>query len=369
LEVTTFRREGRYRDRRHPQTVTYSASIEDDLARRDFTISAMALDLQGHLLDPYGGLRDVTDGRIVSVGEARDRFREDPLRMLRAVRFVGLESPSGSSFRLARALDDAIRSMKFLLIEISAERQRAELEALLSYPHFADALRALNTSGLLGVMWPEWVSVQDFDQHHPRHPFRLDEHSIRTAEAGPTVTLRLAGLLHDIAKPSCFWQDGHKAGHFYGHDRVGSVYATEILRRMTWDRPTIERVAWLIKYHLYPLETAGDKALRRLIREGGLERVQDLITLRTMDVRGVGEDWEARGAVAERISLLGEHLVGTTVPLALTGWDVMAITGSGPGPQVGLWLKKLQDFVDDNPQDNQHDILTQKLREWMRRSP
>lgn len=356
IEVTTFRREGRYRDGRHPEQVQFATSIEEDLSRRDFTMNAIAMAFDGTLIDPHGGVRDLARGHIVTVGDPEDRFHEDPLRMLRAIRFVGRDV-NGRPMRLDSKAFRAIQQLKDRIVNVSGERQRDEITKLLATPHFSDALAMLDETGILGVVWPEWVACRNFIQHRPHHGKPIHEHLLETARWGSTPLLRLVGLLHDIAKPSCFWQDESGIGHFYGHDRVGALYVSRMLARLAWDSATIERVALLIELHRFPWEVAEDRAIRRLIREHGEEVVAELLDLRSMDVRGAGSVWDQEALVRRRVTTLQTEPPAALRQVQASGHDIMKWTGLSPGPEVGRWLTRLQDWVDDDPRRNRREML------------
>ncbi len=362
VEITTFRRDGRYVDGRHPQMVTFGDTLEEDLARRDFTMNAMAIEWDGRLVDPFGGARDLQAGQIVAVGRADHRFAEDPLRMMRAVRFTGLDH-HGHPLALAPSVMAAIQRLKPLLLNVSAERQRDELMKLLDEPHFGSALRSLDASGLLGIMWPEWVATQGFDQQTPYHPWPLHEHLLVTAGAGPSPLLRLTGLLHDIGKPSCFWVDEHGTGHFYDHERLGAIMARRLLERLAFDRAAIDRVSILIAQHMFPWESAGAKTMRRMIREHGDEIIEQLLELRRMDVAGQGRVWDPDHAVRNTVTSLLQERPPALRHLAINGHAVMHATGVQPGPAVGRYLEALHDWVDEDPARNTPDQLLQRLHE------
>lgn len=356
IEVTTFRRDGRYRDGRRPDHVQFATSIEEDLSRRDFTMNALAMAYNGTLIDPHGGERDLARGQIVTVGDPEARFDEDPLRMLRAIRFVGLDIQD-RAMRLEPRVFQAIQQLKGRIVNVSGERQQSELKKLLAAPHFGDALTMLDETGILGVIWPEWVATRNFMQHHPRHAEPVHQHLLETARVGPTPFLRLVGLLHDIAKPSCFWQDASGMGHFHGHDRVGALYASRMLARLAWDKASVDHVALLIALHMFPWEEAGDRAIRRLIREQGAEVVAELLDLRSMDVRGAGRVWNQEAWVRQRVATLQAEHQKIPRQVQASGHDIMEWTGLAPGRQVGQWLAQLQDWVDEDPERNSLDRL------------
>lgn len=361
-EITTFRRDGRYADGRHPQTVTFGDTLEEDLARRDFTMNAMAIEWEGRLVDPFDGAQDLAKGLIATVGRAEHRFAEDPLRMMRAVRFTGLDH-QGRPLALAPSVLAAIQRLKPLILNVSAERQRDELMKLLGEPHFGAALRNLDASGLLGIIWPEWVATRGFDQQNPHHPWPLHEHLLVTASAGTSPLLRLTGLLHDIGKPSCLWTDEHGIGHFYDHDRLGAIMARRLLERLAFDRATIDRVSTLIAQHMFPWESAGVKAMRRMIREQGGAIIEQLLDLRRMDAAGQGRVWDQDHIVRDAVAGLLQESPLASRRLAINGHDVMRVTGDPSGPRVGRYLAALQDWVDEDPERNTSDQLLKRLHE------
>ena len=356
--MTTFRKDGRYADGRHPQRVTFAQTIEEDLSRRDFTMNAMALTFDGQLIDPFGGQEDLDDRIIRAVGEASDRFQEDPLRMWRAVRFTGL------GLVLSLGTEYAVQRYRHLLIHVSAERQRDELLKGLDSVHVERFLRAASRLGVLGVRWPEWEAAVGFDQHNPYHTKTVHEHLIDTASGGSTQLLRLTGLLHDIAKPSCFCWGLDDVGHFYGHEHVGAVYTRSMLERLAFDKKTIDAVCTLIDQHMFPWDEAGKPAIRRMLREHGEETVQHLLELRRMDVIGSGRRWETEESVRAKVQAVMEEVLVAKRTLAISGNDVMRVAGIPPGPLVGQYLARLQTWVDEDPARNNQDLLVQQLHMW-----
>lgn len=357
-EVTTFRRDGRYQDGRHPQTVTFTNTIEEDLARRDFTINAMALSLEGILIDPYGGQRDLYQSTIRTVGDPVRRFQEDPLRLWRAVRMIGLDH-AGHSLTLSSVTAETIQRYKALSLSVSAERQRDELCKLLQTPHFDQALRAADDLGLISLIWPEWEATRHFNQRNPHHRYLLHDHNLMTASLGPTPLLRLAGLLHDIAKPQCLVLDNDGIGHFYDHAEIGARYVRSMLTRLRFPLHTIESVAILVNLHMFPWEEASLKAQRRLVRTIGEARVQELLTLYRMDLIATGtvSQWDNEDAVRKAVASLfdwGEEppAFGKAPPLAVSGRDVMSWCKIPPGKAVGQWLERIADWVDEDPARN-----------------
>ncbi len=364
IEVTTFRKEGRYKDGRHPQDVKFAETIEEDLSRRDFTINAMALSWDGELIDPYEGYQDIINRQIITVGDAVDRFTEDPLRMLRGIRFTGLDA-HGDPFVLGIGVAMEITRLKPLILNVSGERQRDELMKILSQPHFEFALQMLVSTGLLGIIWPEWVAAYNFDQQNKHHNVYkyVHEHLLMTSIAGKTPLMRLVGLLHDIGKPSCFVVDDKGQGHFYEHDHVGAIYARRMLERLAFDRDTIDHVTMLIDQHMFPWDEAGHKSIRRMVREHGLERVHELLELRRMDVAGSGREWENQKKVWNKVQKAVENVPDKAEwKLEISGKDVMEVKGIGSGPEVGRYLRILTDWVDEHPEFNTYEALMSQLK-------
>jgi len=357
VEITTFRKDGRYTDGRHPNTVTYAETIEEDLSRRDFTMNAMALTLTGDLIDLFGGKSDLHHQRIKTVGDPADRFQEDPLRMWRAVRFVGM------GMELETATAQAIWRYKPLLAHVSRERQRDELMKLLTLPRCQEAMQVAVNFGVLPVVWPEWFGTMACDQRNPHHLNKtVEQHLLATMAAGTTPLMRLVGLLHDIAKPSCYWLDPQETGHFYGHDALGAVYARSMLERLAFDKKTVDRVCRLIEHHMFPWEESGKPAIRRMIREHGEAVVQDLLELRRMDIVGSGRRWETEGCVRAKVQAVMEEVPVAKRTLAVSGHDVMEVAGIPPGPLVGEYLTRLQTWVDDDPARNSREQLLEQIQ-------
>ncbi len=360
VEVTTFRKDGRYVDGRHPQTVQFAETLEEDLSRRDFTINAMALTPDGGLIDPWGGLEDLQASLLRAVGVPDERFQEDPLRMWRAVRQVGQ-----LGVQLTEPVRQAILRYRNLVQFVSVERQRDELMKGLGNPNVEGFLRAAtHDTGLLFVLWPEFLAAQGFDQYNRWHTKDVLEHLIATAVTGSPPVLRLTGLLHDIAKPACFWRGPDGQGHFYGHDTLGARYAEAMLRRLAFDKATVHYVMHLIAQHMFPWDEAGTKALRRMVREQGEATVQDLLELRRMDVIGSGRCWANEAEVRAKVSRLLEEVPEEHRRLAISGHAVMEIWGIPPGPKVGEILQHAQALVDEDPEWNQRDRLVERLRVW-----
>jgi putative nucleotidyltransferase with HDIG domain len=351
VEVTTYRIDSEYSDHRHPDAVAFTHSLYEDLARRDFTINAMAWD--GHLRDPHGGARDLRDRLIRAVGDANERFREDALRMLRAVRFA-----TTLGFRIEETTAAAIRSNAELMRAVSAERIQQEFRRILAVPKPSGAFRLMSELGLATVIFPELDQSRDVPQEKAAAQ-DVYGHLLATLDATPQddVVLRLAGLLHDIGKPDTF-QDGH----FYQHEYVGEAKAKRILRRWKFPKDEIEAVAHLVRNHMFWYQDEWtDSAVRRFIRKVGLENIPTLYALRRADNIGSGarqprmvkleELWQRIQAEINKESAFSLR------DLKIDGNDVMAALGVPPGPVVGRTLDWLFERVLDEPSLNQREAL------------
>lgn len=365
-DVLTLRREGEYKDRRRPSRVTFSRSIRADLARRDFTINAMAVDLRtGALLDPFLGREDLAAGLLRTVGRPERRFEEDALRILRAVRF---RAQLGLSFHpaLARALSDAGRG-GLALPALSAERIRDELTAALTAPGSGGALRDLARYGLLGQVLPECLPMVGCEQRNPMHLFDVWEHSVRSVEAvAPKPRLRWAALLHDVGKPACRTVDAEGMTHFYGHETAGAELAGRLLRRLRFPDVFVARVTGLVRHHMFsynPETRVG--AARRLVLALGPDGARDLLELRRADRQG--SRWgQGYGPEGERllVHLRDLEAAGERFELrdlAVDGRDVMTVLRLAPGPRVGQILRDLHQLVLDDALPNRREDLVRWL--------
>jgi len=274
-EITTFRRDGPYLDHRRPEWVEYTSSLREDLARRDFTVNAIAWRAGEGIADPFGGLEDMDSRVIRAVGLPESRLEEDALRILRGVRFAG-----SLDFTLDAGLASAMRDKRELLRLISPERLAAELSAILLLPSPRRALDLLAEMELWLYLAPEMTRTVDFDQNSSHHYLNVYEHMMQTVENTPPILeLRLAAMLHDIAKPAVISQDEKGKSHYYHHETMGAEMASAVLDRLRFSHAVRDWVVLLIKLHMLHLKTPDDAVLRRTIsklpkpREESLERV------------------------------------------------------------------------------------------------
>lgn len=366
-EVTTFRTEGAYSDGRHPDTVAFIAEVREDLARRDFTINAMAYNEQEGLIDPFGGAADLLHNRVVrAVGDPAARFEEDALRILRLLRFA-----SRLGFAMEPETLAAARAAREKLRCVSAERQREELVRLLCTPQPSGYL----DPDIIGTLIPELLPCIGLDQHSPRHRWDVWGHLLRTVDAAPPIPeVRLAALLHDIAKPACFAAQGEK--HFPGHAAASAAMARTILRRLKASNAMTETVCLLVGQHTMHLP-AGEEALRRAAKRYlyrmGPEKLRLLVALRRADCAGHGDatgemarEAEAASrllAAAETVLRTGECY--TEKQLAVTGRDLMEELGLAPGRTVGALRTALLEQVLDETLPNDRAALLSAARELL----
>ena len=352
IEVTTFRRDGAYLDGRHPSEVTFTPSLREDLARRDFTVNAMALGPAGQVVDLWDGQADLRRGILRCVGEPAVRFREDALRIMRCLRFSSV-----LGFSIEAGTGAALRENRDLLGAIAVERIRVEFEKLLCGKDAAPVL--LGYPEVIAVFLPEIAPMVGFDQRSPYHCYTLWEHTVRAVEAAPAeALLRWVMLLHDAGKPDCFFTDAAGVGHFYGHPARSAEMAEVIGRRMKLPNDLRERVVTLVREHdrrIPSTERAVGRALRRLGEETffQLMEVQRADNLAQVDQsrQGVIRETEALA-----LAMLAAESCFSLGQLAIGGRELLALGYSGPA--VGAELERLLDRVVDGKLPNEKEALT-----------
>ena len=354
-EITTFRTEGPYSDGRRPDYVVFGAGLEADLARRDFTVNAMALGPDGVLRDPFGGAADLRAGVIRCVGEPARRFQEDGLRLMRALRFG-----AALGFELETDTARAIHENGPMLRYVAAERIREELVRLLPGPGAGGLLRRY--PDVLCRFWPELGPLTELEQNTPWHCWGGWEHTIHAVEAAPAnLTLRLAMLLHDIGKPACKSTDENGIDHFYGHPAVSAKLADEMLRALKFDNKTRERVVLLVERHDAQLPLRS-QVIRRWLNRLGPEAFFQLLEVKRADSMGQAlEKVKDRLAELDEIKAKAERILAerqclTLKDLAVNGRDVIA-AGIKPGPEVGRVLEGLLERVLSGEIPNERDAL------------
>lgn len=353
VEVTTYRVDGEYRDHRHPETVAFTRSLEEDLGRRDFTVNAMAMNLRGELRDPFGGREDLKYGDLRCVGDPDRRFQEDALRILRGMRFsavLGLDEDD--------AAEHAMDRNRELLRQIAPERIQVELVKLLCGQYAKEALD--NHPYVIGVFWPEVLPMLHFDQRNIHHCYDVWNHStVALANTPPIPELRCAALLHDIGKPSTFTLDERGVGHFYGHASASVVLADEMLRRLKFPNAFRERVVRLIEWHDRDIPRT-DRGVGRALRRLGEEELRLLLALKRADnlaqasaYRGRQLEIDKGEAILDR--LLAEEACFSLKQLAVNGNDLLAL--GLRGPDVGRTLEALLNKVVDGELPNERAAL------------
>jgi tRNA nucleotidyltransferase (CCA-adding enzyme) len=367
IEVTTFRGDGAYADGRHPVTVTFVDRIEDDLARRDFTVNALAGDpLTGELVDPFDGGVDLAARCLRAVGDPDARFAEDGLRPLRAARFAAtleFDVEPGTRAALARHLD--------VFRRVSRERVRDELLKLLGAPRPSVGLRLLEESGLLAEILPELARAAGFAQNR-WHEFDLLEHTLRAVDAAPRGPVRLAALLHDLGKlETAAWSDDRGDRTFHGHEQRSATLAETWLRATRFPSRDVEHVTALVAHHgVYYDDDWTDAAVRRWLRRIGPAALADQLSLLHADLVAKGDRPDVPGALAaaDRLAARAAALLAARPALdenavALDGDAIMRLLGIGPGPRVGEVKRALLELVTDEPSRNTPEQLERVVRE------
>ena len=363
FEVTTYRVDGDYEDGRHPKDVTFTASLKEDLKRRDFTINAMAYNETTGLVDLFGGAEDISSGIIRCVGDPKERFMEDALRMLRALRFS-----AQLDFMIEEATLSAIKELSGTLSKISAERITAEMIKLITSDH-PEKIEAVYDTGLSAIFFPEWDEMMATPQHHRHHCYDVGHHTIEVMKhVRPDKVMRLAAMLHDVAKPVCKKTDPHGEAHFVGHPQLGADMSRAILRRFKLDNATIDGVTVLVRHHDERPEPTK-RNVRRLTSRVGADHMPGLLELKRADVYGQSEyKREEKLAELDETERLFDEIVSDgecvrVADLAVTGKDVIA-AGVPKGPEIGRILKKLLDMVIEDPAKNDREYLLARIDEW-----
>lgn len=356
FEVTTYRIDGDYVDARHPENVTFTRSLLEDLRRRDFTINAMAYSEETGLVDEFDGLCDIDRRLIRAVGDPVERFSEDALRILRAIRFaaqLGYEIDGGTQRAIAELAPN--------LQKISAERIRVELEKLLVSDH-PEELRRMYALGVLHEILPEFDACMSCPQNNPHHQYNVGEHIIHSVIAVRSDRiLRLAMLLHDIGKPPCRTTDEHGIDHFHGHVEKGTEMARAILKRLRYDNDTIQKVTKLVECHdMYMLETPAG------VRHGIVKTGKELFPL-LMEVKAADTAAQSSYHIEEKRQLwhrwmsLYEEIIARGDPLgrgdlAVSGRDLIG-AGVRPGKDLGEILERMLEDVLTEPSHNTREYL------------
>lgn len=363
VEVTTYRSDGSYSDRRHPDSVTFLSCIAEDLARRDFTINAMACDVSGNVVDCFGGQGDIDAKIIRAVGDPNKRFQEDALRIMRALRFAAV-----LGFAIEPDTETAIFENKHLLQDVSAERIFMELKKLLTGKNAGNVIRRY--VDVLGVVIPELLPMKGFEQHNSYHRYDVLEHCIRAMELVRTTPenagyMKLAALFHDIGKPGTYSMDGKGIGHFYGHPKKSEELVRAILLRLSADKRTMERVVGLVKRHDLLFER-DERLLKKWMNRLSPEVLLEILEIKLADNLATGNmSAELEAKFIDIRKMIAEILVQeqcfSRKTLAVSGNDVLA-AGVEPGPAVGAALDKLLEAVIEGACENEREALLRYLQ-------
>ncbi len=372
VEVTTFRKESSYKDRRHPESVEWGKTIEEDLGRRDFTINAIAVKLNQEdkedpeIIDPYNGREDLKNKIIRAVGDPKLRFKEDALRLMRAIRFatqLGFEIEENT-------LKEIIADGK-LLSDISKERLRDELLKILASDFPYEGIMLLKNTGLLEYIIPELKEGIGISQERPgrHHKDDVFTHNILSLKFCPSKDpiVRFATLIHDIGKPRVEGRDADGYVIFHNHEIIGNKIAGDVADRLRFSKKQKEKIVTLVRWHMFSVdEHITDSAIRRFIRRIGVENVKDMMDLRVGDRLGGG----TQTAESWRLKLFKKRVEEQLKPapfsindMAIDGHDVMKELQMKPGPKVGQLLQKLFEEVDEDLSKNNKEYLLKRVKE------
>jgi putative nucleotidyltransferase with HDIG domain len=360
FEVTTFRTESDYRDGRHPEAVVFALNVEEDLSRRDFTMNAIAMELPGgKTVDPFGGERDIGRKIIRCVGNPRERFEEDGLRSLRAVRFA-----AQLGFTVDNSTLRAIRPSLDVCAEVSEERIRDELDKIIASPRPSPAFRLMEQTGLLELLLPELFACRGVEQKG-YHCFDVLDHSILAcdfaAEKGFPTEVRMAALFHDLGKPNARQKDSQGQWTFYQHEKYSARITEELMTRLRYPNSRIAEVCRLVACHMFHYEDVwSDGAVRRFIIRVGRENLDNIYRLRRCDTYGTtgveGPPDELAALVSRVDKVLAESHALSLKDLAVSGKDLIE-AGIKPGKRMGIILHELLETVVDDPNSNNRETL------------
>ncbi len=360
-EVTTYRIDGEYEDGRHPKEVSFTRNLKEDLKRRDFTINAMAYNETEGLVDLFEGKKDLERGIIRCVGDPAMRFSEDALRMMRAIRFS-----AQLGFTVDEGTLEAVHELSGTIKKISAERIQTELLKTLVSAH-PDAVRSFYETGLSAYFLPELDAMMETEQNNPHHCYSVGEHTLHSLSfVEPDKVLRLAMLLHDVAKPQCKTTDEAGIHHFHGHPARGADMARAILRRLKLDNDTIARVTQLIRWH-DDNPSLSRRSVRRAVHRVGVAQYPDLFAVKRADILAQS-DYKRQEKLqyvdkyeAFYRQILEKKECLCIRDLAVNGADLLAV-GVPQGRQIGECLEQLLELVLEQPEKNTREYLLEQVQ-------
>lgn len=356
IEITTYRIDGDYKDNRHPDNVFFSTKIEDDVKRRDFTVNSIAYNPEKGFVDLFDGRGDIEAGIITCVGNADERFNEDGLRILRALRFASV-----LGFDISKETSDSIHRNKSLINNVSAERILEEFKKLICgkkahmiFEEYVD---------VIGVFIPEILEMVGFEQNNPYHCYDVFKHTVAAVKNAPdNVIIRLAAFFHDVGKPRTYFADENGIGHFYSHAKVSEKIANDVLIRLKSDNFTREKVCMLVRYHDRQIEENA-KSVKRLLAKLSFEDVRLLLTLKRCDTLAqTPEIHNKRCAYLDRIGSLVDEIENEGACLSLrtlniNGNDLIAL-GIDEGKLIGEILNSaLKSVIDEKIPNNKNELL------------
>ncbi|KEI87622.1 HD domain-containing protein [Clostridium botulinum] len=356
-EVTTFRVDGEYEDNRHPKEVKFTSNLREDLKRRDLTINAMAYNDKIGLVDYFHGLEYLNNKIIKCVGNSKDRFNEDSLRMLRCIRFA-----SQLNFHMEESIKLNIRELSRNIANVSMERIRDELCKILVSSQPVYGIRNIVELNLIDYIIPELKACVGFEQHNIHHDKDVYGHILSVVENVPSkLELRLAALLHDIGKPKCFSIGDNGQGHFYGHQKISADMTKDILKRLKFDNKTIDKVDKLVYNHMARYNKLRTPNIKKFINKVGIDNLDDLFELQIADIKGSAKEYHSFDNVLN-LKIKCEKILSEKQPLTIkdldiNGYDLMKL-GINQGKEIGIMLNKLLDIILENPNlNNKEDLI------------
>ena len=351
VEITTFRSESVYLDSRRPDSVSFEKNIDEDLKRRDFTINAMAYNQSKKLVDLFSGEEDLNNKLIRCVGSPDERFSEDALRMLRAVRFACV-----LNFDIEKKTFEAIKYNASRIEHISKERIQAELNKILMSSKPSRGIRLLLDSKLLDYVLPEISRLSGFNQHNPFHHLELLEHTLCVLDkVEPRLQLRLAALFHDVGKVDTVTLDENGIGHFYGHDSVSEEITKSVLKRLRYSNEIIELTSQLVRYHMIQANVIGKKGIQKLLRIFGENNIFELADLHFADSSCTTMEVKEDLFRVKIRQVLDENIPFSVKDLDIDGYDLMKI--GAKGKQIGDILNELLELVSEDASKNNKNQL------------
>ena len=362
-EVTTYRIDGEYKNNRSPEQVIFVNDIQKDLSRRDFTINAMAYNNKYKLIDCFKGREDLKNQIIRTVGNSDLRFKEDALRMLRAIRFA-----TQLNFNIEKETFKSIKRNKYLIQNISTERIREEFCKILLSSKPSRGLILLNKSGLLSIILPEIQNLVEFNQKTPCHNKDIFMHTLDVVDnIENTLILKLSALFHDVGKPKFFRLDQKGIGHFYGYSNESENLAINTLKRLKFDNNTIKSVSILVKEHMNILVNPKDSTIKKLINRVSKDLIFDLYKLQKADIKSTAPPFLFLNNV-DYLEHKTKEFFETKEPITLKdlnidGNDLLKKLNIKPGKTVGIILNKLLDIILENPALNNKDSLLKLSKE------